>query len=99
MLVCDPESVQLPINSVAVVASASNHEVSTIVRNLLHHQGISTCLQVELPVCKPVKSIFWRSFIMGIDRLLSKLLAGSKVPSFNEKLPNCPLRTLEDFQI
>lgn len=88
---------QLPINSVAIVSSASNKEVATFVRNLLNEWGISTCLQIELPVSKSTYSPFLYPFIIKIDKLLSRFLAGSKVPNISEKSPYCPWITIEDF--
>ena len=90
-------SAKLPINSVALVASATNEEVVSIVRNLLSEEGISTCLQVVLPGCKSARFLSWRNFIISIDHLLSKLLAGSKVPTICKNAPFCKSIGMEDF--
>ena len=88
---------QLPINSVAVVSSASNDEVATLVTNLLNDVGISTCLHIELPVSNVTSSRFLHRFIISVDKLLSRLLAGSKVPDIIRTPPYCPTIAMEDF--
>ena len=88
---------ELPINSVAIVYSASNEEAANFVRNLINELGISTCLQIELPVSKSTNSPFLYPFIIKIDKLLSRFLPGSRVPDINQKSPYCPWITMEDF--
>ena len=58
-----------PIKSVAVVTTDSNKHVASIIRNLLFDQGISTGLQVELPFYKSARSLFWRTFVIKLDKL------------------------------
>ena len=49
---------QLPVNSVAVVSSASNEEVATLVMNCRNGVDISTCVHVELPFSNLTSSRF-----------------------------------------
>ena len=88
---------QLPINSVAVVSSASNEDAATLVTNCLNDVDISKCIHVELPFSNLTSSRFLHRFVVSVDKLLSRLLSGSIPPDTGRKPLYCPAIAMKDF--